>query len=164
MNKKLAIAALIFLAPATSFADNVGGCGVGAKLFSGSSGLASNVFAVITDGFLDMAISLRPFAITSGTSGCSQDGAIKSNWKTAMFIDANKDRLARDMSIGSGETLDSLAHLIGVREDDRATFGRVMQANVFVIFRSDSSTDDNVVALKQVLRSDRELAQYAASI
>jgi hypothetical protein len=35
---------------------------------------------------------------------------------------------------------------------------------VFVIFGSDSSTDDNVVALKQVLRSDRGLAQYAASI
>jgi len=81
-----------------------------------------------------------------------------------MFIDLNKDRLARDMSIGGGEALNSLAHLIGVREDDRASFGRVMQANVFVIFSSGSSTDDNVAALKQVLRSDRELAQYAASI
>jgi len=164
MNKKVAMAALIFLAPATSFADNVGGCGVGAKLFSGQSGMAPNIFAVITDGFLDMAISLRPFSITSGTSGCTPDGAIRSNLKPAMFIDLNKDRLARDMSIGSGETLDSLAHLIGVRETDRATFGRVMQANVFVIFGSGSSTDDNVIALKQVLRSDRELAQYAASI
>ena len=164
MSKKLAIAALIFLAPATSFADNVGGCGVGAKLFAGQSGLAPNVMAVISDGFLDMSISLRPFAISTGTLGCSPDSGISSNWKTAMFIDLNKDRLARDMSIGSGEALDSLAHLIGVREDDRATFGRVMQANVFVIFGSDSSTNDNLVALKQVLRSDRELAQYVASI
>jgi hypothetical protein len=164
MSKKLAIAALIFLAPATSFADNVGGCGVGAKLFAGQKGLAPNVMAVITDGFLDMSISLRPFAISTGTLGCSPDSGISSNWKTAMFIDLNKDRLARDMSIGSGEALDSLANLIGVRENDRANFGRVMQANVFVIFGSDSSTDDNLVALKQVLRSDRELAQYAASI
>jgi hypothetical protein len=39
-----------------------------------------------------------------------------------------------------------------------------MQANVFVIFSSGSSTDDNLAALKQVLRSDRELAQYVASI
>ena len=98
MNKKFAIAALIFLAPATSFADNVGGCGVGAKLFNGQSGLAPNVSAVITDGYLDASWSVRPFAMTSGTSGCTQDGAIKSTWKTAMFIDGNKDRLARDMS------------------------------------------------------------------
>jgi hypothetical protein len=164
MNKKLAMAALIFLAPATSFADNVGGCGVGAKLFDGQRGLGPNIFAVTTDGVLDGYSSVRPFAITSGTSGCAQDAAIKSNWKTAMFIDANKDRLARDMSIGNGETLDSLAHLIGVREGDRATFAQVMQANVWVIFPSGSTTDDSVVALKQVLRSDRGLAQYAASI
>jgi hypothetical protein len=89
---------------------------------------------------------------------------VKSSWKTAMFIDGNKDRLARDMSIGNGETLDSLAHLIGVREGDRAAFGRAMQANVSVIFPAGSSTDDSVVALKQVLRSDSDLSQYAASI
>jgi len=89
---------------------------------------------------------------------------VRSSWKTAMFIDGNKDRLARDMSIGNGETLDSLAHLIGVREQDRVAFSRAMQQNVSVIFPTGSSTDDSVVALKQVLRSDRELSQYAASI
>ena len=106
----------------------------------------------------------QTFGITTGTSGCTQDGVVKSTWKTAMFIDGNKDRLARDMSIGNGETLDSLAHLIGVREEDRATFNRVVQANVSLIFPSGSTTGDSVVALKQVLRSDRELSQYAASI
>src|SRR5262252_4357248 len=76
----------------------------------------------------------------------------------------NKDRLARDMSIGNGETLDSLAHLIGVREQDRAAFGRAMQANVSVIFPSGSTTDDSMIALRQVLRADSALSQYAASI
>jgi Protein of unknown function (DUF3015) len=163
--RKIVMAVVLLAAPAFALAqaNNVGGCGVGAKLFDGQSGMASNIFAVITDGILD-SVSVRPFGITSGTSGCAQDAAIKSNWKTAMFIDGNKDRLARDMSIGNGETLDSLAHLIGVREEDRATFGHLMQANVWVIFPSGSTTDDSVVALKQVLRSDRELAQYAASI
>jgi len=81
-----------------------------------------------------------------------------------MFIDGNKDRLARDMSVGSGESLDSLAHLIGVRDESRAAFNRAMQANVSRIFPSGSGTGDSVVALKQVLGADRELAQYAASI
>jgi len=160
--KKILIAVVVSALPAFAFAqqNNIGSCGWGAKLFDGQSGIAPQVLAVTTNG----TSGNQTFGITTGTSGCTQDGVVKSSWKTAMFIDGNKDRLARDMSIGNGETLDSLAHLIGVREEDRATFGRIMQANVSLIFPSGSTTGDSVVALKQVLRSDRELAQYAASI
>jgi hypothetical protein len=160
--KKILIAVVLSALPAFAFAqqNNIGTCGWGAKLFDGQSGIAPQVLAVTTNG----TSGNQTFGITTGTSGCTQDGVVKSSWKTAMFIDGNKDRLARDMSIGNGETLDSLAHLIGVREEDRATFGRIMQANVSLIFPSGSTTGDSVVALKQVLRSDRELAQYAASI
>jgi hypothetical protein len=160
--RKILIAAVITAVPAFAFAqqNNIGTCGWGAKLFDGQSGIAPQVLAVTTNG----TSGNQTFAITTGTSGCTQDGVVKSTWKTAMFIDGNKDRLARDMSIGNGETLDSLAHLIGVRGEDRVAFGRAMQANVSLIFPAGSSTDDSVVALKQVLRSDRELAQYAASI
>jgi DUF3015 family protein len=160
--RKILIAVVLSTVPAFAFAqqNNIGTCGWGAKLFDGQSGIAPQVLAVTTNG----TSGNQTFGITTGTSGCTQDGVVKSTWKTAMFIDGNKDRLARDMSIGNGETLDSLAHLIGVREEDRATFGRVMQANVSVIFPSGSTTDDSVVALKQVLRSESGLAQYAASI
>ena len=160
--RKILIAVVISAVPAFAFAqqNNIGTCGWGAKLFDGQSGLAPQVLAVTTNG----TFGNQTFGITTGTSGCTQDGVVKSTWKTAMFIDGNKDRLARDMSIGNGETLDSLAHLIGVREADRAVFGHAMQANVSLIFPAGSTTDDSVVALKQVLRSDRELAQYAASI
>jgi hypothetical protein len=160
--KKILIAVVISAVPAFAFAqqNNIGTCGWGAKLFDGQSGIFPQVLAVTTNG----TSGNQTFGITTGTSGCTQDGVVRSTWKTAMFIDGNKDRLARDMSIGNGETLDSLAHLIGVREADRAAFSRAMQANVSVIFPSGSTTDDSVVALKQVLRSDRELAPYAASI
>jgi hypothetical protein len=160
--RKILIAVVLSAVPALALAqqNNIGTCGWGAKLFDGQSGMAPQVLAVTTNG----TSGNQTFGITTGTSGCTQDGVVKSTWKTAMFIDGNKDRLARDMSIGNGETLDSLAHLIGVREEDRATFGRIMQANVSLIFPSGSTTGDSVVALKQVLRSDRELAQYAVSI
>jgi len=160
--KKILIAAVLSAVPAVAFsADNIGGCGWGAKLFDGQSGVVPQVLAVTTNG----TSGNQTFGITTGTSGCSQDGAIKSNWKTAMFIDGNKERLARDMSIGNGETLDSLAHLIGVRDEHRAAFNRVVQENLSLIFPSDkAATGQVVVALKQVLSSERELAQYAASI
>src|SRR5437899_12978474 len=124
--KKILIAVVLSAVPAFAFAQNtnIGGCGWGAKLFDGQSGVLPQVLAVTTNG----TSGNQTFGITTGTSGCTQDGVVKSSWKTAMFIDGNKDRLARDMSTGNGETLDSLAHLIGVRGEDRASFGRTMQA------------------------------------
>jgi len=161
--KKILIAVVLSAVPAFAFAQNtnIGGCGWGTKLFDGQSGVLPQVLAVTTNG----TSGNQTFGITTGTSGCTQDGVVRSTWKTAMFIDGNKERLARDMSIGNGETLDSLAHLIGVREEHRAAFNRVVQENLSLIFPSDkAATGQIVVALKQVLSSERELAQYAASI
>jgi len=162
MNKKLAIVALIFLAPATSFAaDNVGGCGWGSKLFNGQTGLFPNAFAAISNGFY----GTNTFGMTSGTSGCTSDGVIKSSWKTAMFIDGNKEALAHDMSIGSGETLESLAAVMGVREEHKAAFFRLTKDNYAKIFHAGSvSTGVVLVSLKEVLVSDSTLAQYSAAI
>ena len=161
--KKILIAVVISALPALAFAqqNNIGTCGWGAKLFDGQSGMAPQVLAVTTNG----TFGNQTFGITTGTSGCTQDGVVKSTWKTAMFIDGNKDRLARDMSIGNGETLDSLAHLLGIRDEHRAMFNRAAQENLSSIFPSESvATEQIMVALKKVLSSDRDLAQYAASI
>ena len=159
--KKVFIIAVLSVVPAIALADNLGGCGWGVKLFDGDSGLAPQVLAATTNG----TFGNQTFGISSGTSGCTRDGVVKSNWKTAMFIDGNKERLARDMSSGKGETLVSLAHLIGVRDEHRAAFNRVVQENLSRIFPSDkAATERIVVALKQVLSSERDLAQYAASI
>src|SRR5712692_5062048 len=161
--RKILIAIVLSAVPAVAFAqvNNIGTCGWGAKLFDGQAGVIPNLAATITNG----TSGNQTFGISSGTSGCSQNGVVRSTWKTAMFIDGNKERLARDMSIGNGETLDSLAHLIGVRDEHRAAFNRVVQENLSRIFPSDkAATEQIVVALKQVLSSERELAQYAASI
>jgi len=161
--RKIVIAVALITLPAFAFAeggDNVGGCGWGSKLMEGQSGVFGQSLAVTTNS----TFANQTFGITSGTSGCTQDGTVKSNWKTAMFIDGNRDRLARDMSVGSGETLDSLAHLMGVRDENREAFNHVVQANVSLIFPSGGTTEQSVVALKAVLGSDGELAQYAASI
>ena len=159
--KRVLIAVVLSAAPVLASADNIGSCGWGTKLFDGSTGVGPQVLAVTTNGTLGN----QTFGISTGSSVCTQDGTVKSTWKTSMFIDGNKDRLARDMSIGNGETLDSLAHLIGIREADRAKFNRVTQENLARIFPSDDvATEQVMVALKGVLTSDRDLAQYAASI
>jgi hypothetical protein len=164
MNKKLVLAMLVAIAPGAALAageNNVGSCGVGSKLFDGQKGIAPQVMAATTNG----STGNQTFGITSGTLGCTQDGVVKSNWKTAMFIDGNKEQLARDMSIGSGESLDSLASLIGVREEHKAAFHLSAKQNFGRIFASDSVTTPQVLAsLKQVLAENSELSGYAAAI
>ena len=161
--RKILIAVVLSAVPALALAqqNNIGTCGWGAKLFDGQSGIAPQVLAVTTNG----TSGNQTFGITTGTSGCTQDGVVKSTWKTAMFIDGNKDKLARDMSTGSGEALESLAQLIGIKEQDKAAFFRATKENFARIFASDHPTTDQVVAsLKQVLSADGQLAQYAQAI
>lgn len=164
LNKKLMVVAVAGMFSTGAMAageNNTGSCGWGAKLFDGQHGIAPQVFAATTNG----TSGNQTFGITSGTSGCTQDGVVKSSWKTAMFIDGNKAKLARDMSTGSGESLESLAKLIGVQDQHKATFFQTTKENFAKIFSSDNSTTDQVLAsLKQVLASDSELAQYSLSI
>jgi hypothetical protein len=161
MHKKNLLAALIILLPVSAMAvDNVGGCGVGSKLFDTQKGLAPQVLAVTTNGTLGN----QTFGITSGTLGCTQDGVVKSNWKTAMFIDGNREQVARDMSSGGGESLDALSALIGVSDEHKPAFFRVTQENFSTIFRAEAGTEQVMAALREVLARDAELARYSTAI
>jgi hypothetical protein len=163
MMKKAMLVAALAMAPAFAMAageNNIGSCGWGSKLFDGQSGLVPQVLGATTNG----TFGNQTFGITSGTSGCTQDGTVKSTWKTAMFIDGNKEQLARDMSKGSGETLDTLATLIGVRAEHRAAFNRVAKDNFARIFSGEATSAQVAAALKDVLAQDAELAQYTATI
>lgn len=163
LNKKLMVVALVAAFPFSALAaeNNIGSCGWGSKLLEGQNGVAPQVLGATTNG----TFGNQTFGISSGTSGCTQDGVVSSTWKTAMFIDGNKDKLARDMSTGSGESLESLAKLMGIQDQDKAAFFRVTKDNFARIFASANPTTDEVLAsLKQVLASDRNLARYSQSI
>jgi Protein of unknown function (DUF3015) len=164
MKSKIIVAALLTLASSAVMAageNNVGSCGWGSKVFDGQSGVFPQVLATTTNG----STGNQTFGITFGTSGCTQDGMVKSNYKTAMFIDGNKDKLAQDMSKGNGETLVSLAKLIGVSDSDKAAFFRATKENFAQIYATETATADQVAAnLKQVLAANSSLAQYAAAI
>jgi Protein of unknown function (DUF3015) len=141
--------------------NNIGSCGWGSKLFDGQNGVGPQVLGATTNG----TFGNQTFGITSGTSGCTQDGAVKSTWKTAMFIDGNKEKLARDMSLGQGETLDSLAKVMGVREEDKAAFFLATKENLGRIFASENASTDQILAsLKEVLAENSTLARYSAVI
>ena len=162
MKRLITILSLLAAIPTLAMAaDNVGGCGVGSMVFKGQKGIAPQVLAITTNGILGN----QTFGITTGTLGCTQDGMVTSNMKTAMFIDSNKDQLARDMSVGSGETLASLSHLLGIEAKDQAAFNRLAKDNVARIFTNESVATEQVVAsLREVLASDATLSRYQAAL
>ncbi len=158
-----ALFAALLVAPLSAMAagNNIGTCGWGSKVFDGQSGIAPQVLAATTNG----TFGNQTFGITFGTSGCTQDGAVSSSWKTAAFIDGNKAKLARDMSRGKGETLDALAKVMGVADADKAHFYTTTKQNFDRIFPSDQADTQAVLdGLKQVVASDERLAAYTARI
>jgi hypothetical protein len=159
--KKISILMFCLLVPAVVSAQNVGRCGWGSKLFDGQKGIAPQVLAVTTNG----TSGNQTFAISSGTSGCTQDGVVNTNWKTAAFIDSNMTKLARDMSRGEGEALDSLATLLDVSAADKVAFNQTMQANFDTVFASEDVTTDAVRQnLVSVLNATENLSQYSARV
>ena len=161
MKKELLVAAVFAISSTSAMADNVGECGWGSKVFDGQSGIAPQVLAVTTNG----TSGNQTFAITSGTSGCTQDGTVSSTWETAMFIDGNKNALARDTAAGQGETLDALAQLIGVDAQDKGAFARLTQENFVRIFPSNDVTAAEIqVSLREVVAANAQLAKYASAI
>lgn len=152
----------VLLAPAVAFASpNVGGCGWGSKLMEGNEGIAPQVLAVTTNG----TSGSQTFGITSGTSGCTQDGVVRSNWKTAMFIDGNMNKLARDMSTGQGESLESLASLLNVNTEDKAHFYSTLHDRFSDIFTTSAVSSETVrTSLQKVLEEDSRLSKYAAAV
>ena len=160
MKNKLIIATLLTLSPlglAMAAPNNVG-CGVGTIIFDGQSGVAPQVLAATTNGILGN----QTFGITSGTLGCSKDGVVSNPVKVSMFLDNNLDKLAYDMAAGRGETLESLASLIGVDDAHKAAFFATTKAHFAAIIPSDrANTQDVIAGLNKVLAENADLAQYA---
>lgn len=163
MKRKLMFAVVAASLSSVTFAgqNNVGTCGWGSKVFENQSGIAPQVLAATTNG----TFGNQTFGITSGTSGCTQDGTVSSNWKVSMFLDGNMNKLARDMSVGQGEALESLASLIGIEDSQKAAFYHLTKANFSHIFSSASVTAEQVrLSLKDVLAADETFAAYAAKV
>jgi hypothetical protein len=80
-----------------------------------------------------------------------------------MFTGSNMDKLARDMSVGHGESLETMANLMGIQEQDKEHFYTASQQNFDKIFSSEDVTAEQVLAsLNAVMAKDETLSRYAA--
>jgi hypothetical protein len=132
---------------ATPNPDTGPGCGLGKKLWEGWKGqkqIAPQVFMSTTN-----VTGSYSFAITSGTSGCSNDGRIWNSERASLFIGINYASLTEDMARGGGEHLASLATLMHVPLEYQPEFFASVQeryASLIVV------GEDDPVAVQEALR------------
>jgi hypothetical protein len=161
MRKILVLAALgVMISGGVAFAgDPDVGCGWGTMAFKGQKGVASKVLAATTNGILGN----QTFGISSGTLGCNQGGVVKAELKVQMYAGANIDKLASDMAAGQGESLDTLAHLIGIANADRDAFFGLTQTHFGELFPSDQMTaGEMLTTLKHLMAANQQLAKYVS--
>lgn len=146
-----AVAAVLLCSSSASAAPVYGaaGCGVGALIFGNKPGIVQ-IFAATTNGILGN----QTFGITTGTLGCETapgtTGAI-------VFIEGNREAIAKDISRGQGETLVSLSSLAGCA--DATAVGAALQKNFANIFPAKTTPSDAVAAsIISTLKSEPKLA------
>ncbi len=159
--KKIILSALVgimYVGTASAAPNNVG-CGWGSMIFEGKSGALNSALAATTNA----TSGNQTFGISSGTAGCAADGVIQKYAAADAFMGANIEKVARDMSVGKGEALESLADAMNIKAEDKARFFEVAKANFDAIFTSEKITSEQVLAnLGKVMANDSKLAVYTA--
>lgn len=127
--KKLIFSAL-FLFGASAMAKSSGygdaGCGLGAMVLGSEKGW-TQVFAATLNG----TSGNQTFGITSGTSNCTDGGAVAMEKQVPHFVEVNRFALAKEAARGGGETVSGLANLLGC---DSGVLGKNMQKNYDQLF------------------------------
>ena len=117
------------------------GCGLGSILFENNEGLMSQTAAATTNGILGN----QTFGISSGTLECNQPPEFYGSEMLHKFVAENMDNLAKDIARGQGESLNTLAVLMGVPDKNRSTFNTKLQTNFDRIFTSPQVTEADVI-------------------
>jgi len=160
MKKLVAIGiAAMLTAPATLLAKGnhpMSGCGLGYFLIgSKENSKVMQVLAATTNG----TSANQTFGISSGTSGCTEDGAVKLVKEAEVFAEVNLDTLRKEMAIGDGEFVKTFATLIGAK--DVSQMVQFFHDNYTTLFPSSATTSDELLnALTDKLAGHPELISY----
>lgn len=139
--KKILVSALAAVALSTSAMATVNsqtGCGLGAMIIKDDSSAVMLALQATTNG----TSANQTFGITSGTSGCKKTKFVM-NERAQEFVASNMDILSKEISVGHGESLDTLAELLNV--EDKAAFSASLQANYNSIYTSEKVEMNDVL-------------------
>ncbi len=107
------------------------GCGLGNMVIKSPNSALMYALQATTNG----TSGNQTFGITSGTSGCQKTKFVMND-RASDFVASNMDTLAKEIAVGHGESVDTLAELLNI--EDKASFASALQANYNSIYSSKS--------------------------
>jgi hypothetical protein len=139
--------------------DTGPGCGLG-KLawadYKNQKNIAPQVLMATTNG----TFGSQTFGISTGTSGCTNDGKVMAEQKTTVFAQLNFENLSQEMAQGQGEHLASLATLMGVPAEQHAAFFAMTQERYTSLVKTgEASPVAMVKAINDAIATHPVLAQ-----
>ncbi len=136
------------------YAAGDAGCGLGSLIIKSNTKLMQ-LFAVTTNG----TFASQTFGITSGTSNCTAHGLVKNEKEQIIYAEANYQHLISDMARGSGETLDTLASMMGCEENSIPAIGELTRSNYEKIVSPNGASAVKVLdAIKGEIKNNQKLA------
>ena len=106
----------------------------------------------------------QTFGISSGTSGCTNDGKFWAQEKVNVFAALNFENLAQDMAQGQGEHLASLATLMGISAAQQpAFFAMTQEKYASLVAAGETSPVALVKALNEAVATHPMLAKVSLS-
>ncbi len=158
MKKWIALSMALAVLPSVAMAKGnhtMAGCGLAYALFSSKDN--SKPIQVLA-GTTNNLWGTQTFGITSGTSGCTEDGAVKFVKEAEVFAEINLKNLQQEMAAGEGEYLSSFSRLVGVSATQQAAFNKMVQEKYSTLFPSANTTSVEMLdTLSQQLASHPEL-------
>ncbi len=143
--------------------DNGPGCGLGKLAWSSYPGQQS-IGAQVLQSTTNSIIPSQTFGISSGTSGCTNDGTIFASEKVNVFASVNFDNLAQEMAQGQGEHLTSLAALMGIPPEQQGIFFAMVQEQYTSLIQMGETSPKAVVkAMYSAIGHHPVLAQASYS-
>lgn len=149
----IVVASMMFATPVFAAEDvqRNTGCGLGASALKDSKFKVTLVGQLVMT-FLNYAISGNgTFGITTGTSECKAPTKVVENERLKEFAVANLDNLAKDIAMGQGESLETLAELMSMPAESRGATYAKLQSNFSNIFTSENieaaDVVDNIIAI-----------------
>lgn len=136
------------------------GCGLGQMVFTSQpKAIAHQVLGATTNG----TFGAQTFGISTGTSGCTNNGQIVKNEQVNVFASINFENLSQEMAQGQGEHLASLATLLGISaEDQPAFFSLAQERYAALITAGEQAPVAMLTALQGAMAANPGLARVVA--
>jgi hypothetical protein len=165
--KKLLLAGVVLVTIVTlsgsAFAAGYGGSGCGpGSLVAGTAPGAIQIIGVTTNVILQPT---QYSAITTGFSNCNPQGLVKLENERELFAQTNYSSLVREMAVGEGENLSTLAGMYGCSQESYGEFSSMVQDNFQHIVQSESTTSGQMlVSLENEMTSHAVLSKSCSGM